>query len=93
MAVVIIEGPEAELIFREDSNPMQTDIIPTTVDTIIIFFGLSDKFLAVAAGIINIPVINNKPTILIAIAIMAAIRRVKIIFMRSGFMPSALASS
>ena len=37
-------------------------------------------FLAIAAGIINIPVINNSPTILIEIAITAANKIVNIAF-------------
>ena len=50
-------------------------------------------FLAMAAGIINIPVINSNPTILIDIAIIAAIRIVKTAFALSGFKPSASANS
>ena len=50
-------------------------------------------FLAMAAGIINIPVINSNPTILIDIAIIAAIRIVKTAFALSGFKPSAPANS
>ena len=50
-------------------------------------------FRAIAAGIINIPVINNNPTILIDIAITAAIKIVNIAFALSGFNPSASANS
>ena len=49
-------------------------------------------FLAIAAGIINIPVINNNPTILIDIAIIPAIKIVKIVLALSGFKPSASAN-
>ena len=69
------------------------DIIPPTIDKTTILLGLSDKFLAIAAGMISMPVINNKPTIFIAIAIMAAIKIVKMIFALSGFIPSASARS
>ena len=50
-------------------------------------------FLAIAAGIINIPVINNNPTILIDIAIIPAIKIVNIALALSGFKPSASANS
>ena len=50
-------------------------------------------FLAIAAGIISIPVINSSPTIFIEIAIIAAIKIVNIAFILSGFMPSASAKS
>ena len=40
--------------------------------------GFEDIFLAIAAGKISIPVINNNPTILIEIAIIAASKRVNI---------------
>ena len=55
--------------------------------------GLDEIFLAIAAGIINIPVINNKPTILIDMAMIAAIKIVNIALALSGFKPSASASS
>ena len=50
-------------------------------------------FLAIAAGIISIPVISNNPTILIEIAITAANKIVNIAFALSGFKPSASANS
>ena len=50
-------------------------------------------FLAIAAGIINIPVISNNPTILIEMAITAANKIVNIAFALSGFKPSASANS
>ena len=62
-------------------------------EKITIFFGLSEIFRAIAAGMINIPVINNNPTILIEIAIIAAIKIVNIAFALSGFNPSASANS
>ena len=90
---VIMEGPEGELIFRDINNPNKTERIPPIVDRTTIFRGLSDKFLAIAAGMISIPVINNRPTILMAIAIIAAIKIVKIVFVLFGFIPSAKAKS
>ncbi len=50
-------------------------------------------FLAIAVGIINNPVISNNPTILIEIAIIAAINIVNIALALSGFRPSASANS
>ena len=89
----IIEGPEAVLNSSEENNPKITDNKPPIIEYITIFWGLEEIFLAIAAGIINIPVINNKPTILIDIAIIAAIKIVNIAFARSGFNPSASANS
>ena len=90
---VIIEGPDAVLNSSEENNPKITDNKPPRIEYITIFWGLEEIFLAIAAGMINIPVINNKPTILIDIAIIAAIRIVNIAFALSGFNPSASASS
>ena len=89
----IIEGPEAVLNSSEENNPKITDNKPPIIEYITIFWGLEEIFLAIAAGIINIPVINNKPTILIDIAMIAAIKIVNIAFALSGFNPSASASS
>ena len=89
----IIEGPDAVLNSSEENNPKITDNNPPIIEYITIFWGLEEIFLAIAAGMINIPVINNKPTIFIEIAIIAAIRIVKIAFARSGFIPSASANS
>ena len=50
-------------------------------------------FLAIAAGMISIPVINNNPTIFIEIAMIAAIKIVNTALARSGFNPSASANS
>ena len=50
-------------------------------------------FLAIAAGMISMPVINSNPTILIDMAITAAIKMVNIAFALSGFKPSASANS
>ena len=55
--------------------------------------GLSEIFLAMAAGIISIPVIKSSPTILIEMAIIAASKTVKIVLYLSGFIPSASANS
>ena len=90
---VIIEGPDAVLNSSEENNPKITDNKPPIIEYITIFWGLEEIFLAIAAGIINIPVINNKPTILIDIAMIAAIKIVNIAFALSGFNPSASANS
>ena len=89
----IIEGPDAVLNSNEENNPKITDNKPPIIEYITIFWGLDEIFLAIAAGIISIPVINNKPTILIDIAMIAAIKIVNIAFDLSGFNPSASASS
>jgi hypothetical protein len=54
---------------------------------------LSERFLAIAVGIINIPVINNTPTNLIEMAIIAANKIVNTAFALSGLRPSASAHS
>ncbi len=90
---VIIEGPDAVLNSSEENKPIITDSKPPITENNTIFCGLSEIFLAIAAGIINIPVINNKPTIFIEIAIIAAIKIVNIAFALSGFNPSASANS
>ena len=90
---VIIEGPDAVLNSSEENSPNTTDNKPPIIENITIFCGVSDMFLAIAAGIINIPVINSSPTILIEIAIIAAIKIVNIAFALSGFNPSASANS
>ena len=89
----IIDGPDAVLNSNEENNPIITDNNPPIIENIIIFLGLSEIFLAIAAGIINIPVINNKPTIFIEMAIIAAIKIVNIAFALSGLSPSASANS
>ena len=89
----IIEGPEAVLNSSEENNPKITDNKPPIIEYITIFWGLEEIFLAIAAGIINIPVIKNQPTILIDIAMIAAIKIVNIALALSGFNPSASASS
>ena len=89
----IIDGPEDVLNSNEEYKPNTTDSSPQIIENITIFWGLSEIFLAIAAGIISIPVINNRPTILIDMAITAAIRIVKIAFALSGVNPSASANS
>ena len=80
-------------ISKEENKPIITDNKPPIIDNLTICVGLLETFLAIAAGIINIPVISRRPTILIDIAIIAANKTVKIAFTLSGFMPSASASS
>ena len=62
---VIIEGPDAVLNSSEENNPIITDSKPPIIENNTILKGLADKFLAMAAGIINIPVISKSPTIFI----------------------------
>ena len=83
-AAVIIEGPEGVLISKDENKPIITDNKPPIIDNLTICVGLLETFLAIAAGIINIPVISRRPTILIDIAIIAANKTVKIAFTLSG---------
>ena len=92
-AAVIIDGPDDVLNSKDVNNPIITDNKPPMIEYITILCGLVDKFLAIAAGIINIPVISSNPTILIEIAIIAAIKIVNIALALSGFKPSASANS
>ena len=92
-ATEIIVGPEEVLISKEVYRPIQTDSNPPNMERNTICFGFSDRFRAIAAGIINIPVINNNPTIFIEIAISAANKMVNTAFTLSGLIPSASASS
>ena len=92
-AAIIIDGPDDVLNSNDENSPNNTDNNPPIIENNTIFWGLSEIFLAIAAGIISIPVINNNPTILIDMAITAAIRIVKIAFALSGFSPSASANS
>ena len=92
-AAVIIEGPEGVLNFKDENKPKITDNKPPIIENRTICLGVSERFRAKAAGIINIPVINNKPIILIDNAITAAINKVNIALAISGFRPSASANS
>ena len=85
--------PDDVLISKDVYKPINTDSNPPTMDKITICFGLLERFLAIAVGIISIPVISNNPTILIAIAIRAASQIVKIAFILSGFIPYMLSAS
>ena len=88
-STVNYELSEAELIFNDVNKPTKTDTNPNITEKITICLGLLEIFLAVAAGIISIPVIKSSPTILIEMAIRAAVKIVKIALNLSGFMPSA----
>ena len=92
-AAAIIDGPDGVLNSKEENNPINTDNNPPIIEYITIFFGLSERFLAIAVGIINIPVINSTPTNLIEMAIIAANKIVNTAFALSGLRPSACASS
>ena len=89
----MIDGPEEVLNSSEVNKPKTTDSKPPRIEKITIVCGLEEIFLAIAAGIINIPVINNSPTILIEIAMIPAIKIVKTALALSGFKPSASANS
>lgn len=66
---------------------------PISEATTAITSGVAEKRLAVAAGMISSEVMSMMPTTFIAIAITSAISSVKMSFARSGFSPSASASS
>ena len=89
----IIDGPEAVLNSKDVNSPIITDSKPPITEKRTICCGLFEIFLAIAAGMISIPVINNNPTILIEIAIIAAIKIVNIALALSGYNPSASANS
>ena len=89
----MIDGPEDVLNCNEVNKPKMTDNKPPSTEKITILWGLEEIFRAIAAGMINIPVINNSPTILIEIAIIPAIKIVNIALALSGFKPSASANS
>ncbi len=80
----IIDGPDDVLNSKDENSPNNTDNNPPIIENNTIFWGLSEIFLAIAAGIISIPVISNNPTILIDMAITAAIRIVKNSFCSVG---------
>ena len=92
-AAAIIDGPEDVLNSNEVNKPKRTDNKPPSTEKITILWGLVEIFLAIAAGIINIPVINNNPTIFIEMAMIPAIKIVNIALALSGFKPSASANS
>ena len=92
-AAVIIDGPEAELNSKDENKPISTDNKPPNIDSLTIWVGLLEIFLAIAAGMMSIPVIKSSPTIFIEIAIIAANKIVKIVLYLSGFIPSASANS
>ena len=92
-ATLKIVGPVEVFQIIEEYKPKITDITPTILAIIAIWMGVVDKFLEIDAGMIKSPVINKIPTILIEMAITAAINKVKIAFANSGLSPSALANS
>ena len=71
-ATTKIVGPDAVFISRELNNPIITDAIPPIIENINIWIGLLLRFLAIAGGINNNPVISKTPIILIEIAITPA---------------------
>ena len=78
---------------NDENNPINTDNNPAMIDRLTICNGLLEIFLAIAAGIISIPVIKRSQTIFIEIAMIAAIKIVNIELYLSGLIPSASANS
>ena len=92
-AATTILGPEGVSHVSEPNKPTHTAITPIIAASTAIISGLGANRRAAAAGMINNDVINNIPTIFMAIAITAAINNIKIIRARSGCKPSAAANS
>ena len=63
-AATTIDGPEGVLKNNDENIPKITATTPKRAEKNAIFSGEFESCLAVAAGIINIEVISNKPTIL-----------------------------
>ena len=63
-AATTIDGPEGVSKNNDENIPKITATTPKRAEKKAIFSGELESCLAVAAGIINIEVINSKPTIL-----------------------------
>ena len=86
-------GPAGVSHSRDPKSPEQTASTPKIHANIAICSGLIERDRAEAAGIISNAVINKIPTIFMEIAITIAIRIMNIKLARSGFNPSAVATS
>ena len=93
VATQTIVGPAGVSKIYAASRPPNADKLPITAAIIAIASGVRAKILAVAAGIINIAIINKTPTTFIATATVMANESVKIILSRFGFKPEAYAIS
>ena len=58
----IIDGPEDVLNSNDEYKPNTTDSNPPIIENITIFWGLSEIFLAIAAGIISICLLYTSPS-------------------------------
>ena len=92
-AATTMLGPAGVSHCSEPLRPTNTDSAPITAAITAICSGDLAKRLAVAAGIINRAVIRSTPTSFIETAITAATRTMKTMLVKSGFAPSAFASS
>ena len=89
---MIIEGPDAVLNSNEENKPNITDKRPPITENKTIFWGLSEMFRDIAAGMISIPVISNNPTILMAAVIAISIKMVGLLLITGMLIiPAAMA--
>lgn len=91
-AATTIEGPEGVSKNNDENIPKITATTPKRAEKNAIFSGEFESCLAVAAGIINIEVINNKPTILNETATTTVISSIIRSWLIKMFTPSAFAS-
>ena len=86
-------GPAGVSNFRDPRRPDKIDAMPMNMTITAICSGDAEKRRAAAAGIIRRAVIRRTPTIFIETEMTPAIRTMKIVFARTGRVPSAMASS
>lgn len=92
-AIQTMVGPAGVSKIYAASSPPNADRHPIIAAIIAIDSGVRAKILALAAGIINIAIINKTPTTFIATATVMAKESVNIILSRLGFNPEAYAIS
>ena len=88
-----MEGPDGTSVSTDIKIPIITEKIPIRVEATTIISGELTSLLAVAAGIINIAVINKSPIICNDNATTMVKTDVNNKFMYSGLIPSAFAKS
>ena len=88
-----MEGPDGTSVSTDIKIPIITEKIPIRVEATTIISGELTSLLAVAAGIINIAVINKSPIICNDKATTMVKTEVNNKFMYRGFIPSAFARS
>ena len=86
-------GPAGVSNFRNPKRLDQTEAIPMDMAITAICSGDAEKRCAAAVGMIRRAVIRRTPKIFIETAMTPAIRTMKIVFVRTGRVHSAMASS